>query len=81
MGNSFLKLQEMYSFSQNVCIEVYGILNTGATPIGLPRRGFQRLQPLSVNLTYLTIDLINSYQTNTNLMPVRPPEEPGCKLS
>ena len=36
MGDTFLKLQEMYSFSQNVCIEAYGILNTGATPIGLP---------------------------------------------
>ena len=31
MGDSFLKLQEMCSFSQNVGIEVYGILNTGAT--------------------------------------------------
>ena len=32
MGDSFLKLQEMCSFSQNVCIEVYGILNTCLTP-------------------------------------------------
>ena len=30
MGDSFLEIQEMCSFSQNVCtcIEVYGILNT-----------------------------------------------------
>ena len=34
MGDSFLKLQEMCSFSQNVCIEVYGILNTRLTPNG-----------------------------------------------
>ena len=33
MGDRFLKLQEMYSFSQNVCIEVYGILITSLTPI------------------------------------------------
>ena len=33
MGDGFLKLQEMCSFSQNVCIEVYGILNTRLTPI------------------------------------------------
>ena len=33
MGDSFLKLQEMCSFSQNVCIEVYGILNTSLTPL------------------------------------------------
>ena len=32
MGDSFLKLQEMCSFSKNVCIEVYGILNTRLTP-------------------------------------------------
>ena len=33
MGDSFLKLQEMYCFRQNVCIEVYGILNTSFTPL------------------------------------------------
>ena len=32
MGDCFVKLQEMYSFSLNVCIEVYGIFNTGFTP-------------------------------------------------
>ena len=31
MGDNFLKLQEMCSFSQNVRIKGYGILNTGAT--------------------------------------------------
>ena len=33
MGDSFLKSQEMCSFSQNVGIEAYGILNTSLTPL------------------------------------------------
>ena len=33
MSDSFLKLQEMCSFSQNVCIEVYGIFITRLTPV------------------------------------------------
>ena len=32
MVDSFLKLQEMCSFSQNVCIEAYGIFITRLTP-------------------------------------------------
>ena len=31
MGDSFLKLQEICNFRQNVCIEVYEILSTGFT--------------------------------------------------
>ena len=32
MGDSFLKLQEMCSLSQNVCIDVYGIFITRLNP-------------------------------------------------
>ena len=47
MSDSFLKLQEMCSFSQNVCIEVYAIFITRRTPILGVRYTFRGLfQPL-----------------------------------
>ena len=46
IGDSVLKLQEMCSFSQNVCIEVYGILNTSLTPLlKVPYESHDRAAP------------------------------------
>ena len=49
MGDSFLKLQEMYSFSQNVCIEVYGILIARFTPNETPVNGTPARRDLFIN--------------------------------
>ena len=57
MGDSFLKLQAMCSFSQNVCIEVYGFFITRLTPYALldlliMTRRFDRLPTVGLEVAY-----------------------------
>ena len=56
MGDTFLKYQEMCSFSQNVCIDVYGIWITSFTPILEVKCTFRGLyQPLIQILSILLL--------------------------
>ena len=60
MGDSFLKLQEMCSLSQTVCIEVYGILNTGVTP-------YKNIRMIRLKRAVLLLESHDSFECNINL--------------
>ena len=64
MGECSLHFLERYCFGQNVCIEVYGILNSSFSPIGVS----PDLEPVSCSLGNLSF--LSRWQTFlTSLQP------------